>query len=72
VSNRKKSPPFRRKLAPNATPHQIAALLQGKAGAVVLEYRHDDGCPAVGSGRGCTCAPDVYLLAPFGLAEVRP
>jgi len=67
VSNRKKSAPFRRKLAPDATPHQIAALLQGKAGAVVLEYRHDDGCPAIGSGLGCVCKPDCYIVAPFGL-----
>jgi len=72
VSNRKKSAPFRRKLAPDATPHQIAALLQGKAGAVVLEYRHDDGCPAIGSGRGCVCKPDVYIVALEGLAEVQP
>ena len=72
MSNRKKIKPFRQKLAPGTTPEQIAALIKGKAGLVVLEHRHDADCPGRHDGRGCTCTPDVELVAPFGLSQVNP
>ena len=73
MSNRKKIRPFRRKLAPSTTPAQIAAMLQGKAGAVVLEHRHEPHCPTIRTQReaDCICEPDRYLVAPFGLKAVQ-
>ena len=29
---------------------------------VVLEYRHDEGCPRTTTGRGCKCDPDLVAL----------
>lgn len=51
-----------------ATQREIFEKLQAmrkNPGVYVLEFYHDDGCPAVVTQResDCTCKPDVDLLA---------
>lgn len=48
---------------PVFTPGELAAFMASSAGLHHLEIRHDDGCPAIGTGRGCRCEPDVFLRA---------
>jgi hypothetical protein len=57
---------------------QIAALIQGRPGLWILQYLHDDGCPAQHTQRieDCVCDVEVRLVRPFSdraaRSEVRP
>lgn len=68
MSNRRKA---RRPQPRRISIDQLAALLSNSAGLLLLEYRHEDGCPTIRSQRSddCTCgdAVEVTARAPFGL-----
>jgi hypothetical protein len=36
-------------------------LLASRGKLLVLETQHDVGCPAIGSGIGCACQPDLLV-----------
>lgn len=58
---------------PTMTMAEYTALMLSHPAVYNLEVRHDDGCPAIGTGQGCVCEPDVFLRAADWrlIAEVR-
>lgn len=58
------SPPAEQQTLPVWTNEQLAAWLPEQRGRVsVLNVMHQDGCPAMGTGRGCVCEPDHILVS---------
>jgi len=53
---------------------ELAAFMARQIGLFHLCYLHDDDCPADHAGRGCSCAPTVYLRDHEWriVAEVQP
>lgn len=58
---------------PVFTQAELAAFMATHKGLYHLEYKHDSWCPAIGTGQGCICQPDVCLRAHDWslIAEVR-
>lgn len=68
MSNKRRA---RRPRPPRLGLDALAALLSSHSGVVVLEHRHEEGCPTIATQDAdrCTCgdALEVYAVAPFGL-----